>query len=152
MWYFVKDDQPFGPIETGALNKKFRDGSLGPNNLVWQPGMHDWAKASTVVELWSEPCAPPLIRGPEVAESVPHTNYAGILLGAGSFVCLILLLCSLYSFAGGYWGSIDLRHEVTTADVFLRQPEKLSERLATHVGVSSNPVQVRGSKALELPR
>jgi uncharacterized protein DUF4339 len=44
MWYFVKDGQPFGPVETEELNENFSRGSLRAIDLVWQPGMTTWHK------------------------------------------------------------------------------------------------------------
>jgi len=128
MWYFVKDGQPFGPVGTEALNESFSSGSLRPIDLVWQPGMDTWAQASTVVELWSKPCAPPLLPGPETDEPTSHSNYTSLLLKVCGSICMILLLYSL-TLAGRYLTKLDLSHELTRADVFLRHPEKLSQRL-----------------------
>jgi hypothetical protein len=129
MWYFVKDGQPFGPVETEALNESFSRGSLRPIDLVWQPGMATWAPASTVAELWSEPCAPPLLRGLETDELASHADYARVLLKVCGSICMIALVCSLYFLASRYWGEIDLSVQVKQADVFVRHPEKPMERL-----------------------
>ena len=129
MWYFVKDGQPLGPVKTEALNQSFSSGSLGPNDFVWQPGMDTWAQASTVVELWSKPCAPPLLPGPETDEPTSHSNYTSLLLKVCGSICMILLIYSLESSASRYLAKIDHYHEVTKADVFLRHPDKPSERL-----------------------
>ena len=129
MWYFVKDGQPFGPVETEALNEIFSRGSLRPIDLVWQPGMVTWAPASTVMELWSEPCAAPLLPGPETDEPTSHTDYARVLLKVCGSVCMILLFFSLYSLATRYLGEIDLSLQVKQADVSVRHPEKPKQRL-----------------------
>jgi hypothetical protein len=129
MWYFVKDGQAFGPVETEALNQSFSNGSLGPNDFVWQPGMVTWAQASTIRELWSEPCAPHLLRGPETDERSSHTGYSNLLPKVCGSVCVMLLLYSLHFLARRYLVEIDLGHQMKQADVFLRHPEKPSQRL-----------------------
>jgi len=129
MWYFVKDGQPFGPVGTEALNESFSSGSLRPIDLVWQPGMDTWAQASTVVELRSKPCAPPLLPGPETDEPTSHSNYTSLLLKVCGSVCMILLFCSLYFLASRYLGEIHLSLQVKQADVFVRHPEKPKQRL-----------------------
>jgi hypothetical protein len=87
MWYFVKDGQPFGPVGTEALNERFSSGALRPIDLVWQPGMDTWAQASTLAELWSERCAPPLLRGLETDELASHADYARVLLKVCGSIC-----------------------------------------------------------------
>jgi len=128
MWYFVKDGQRFGPVETGALNQRFSSGSLGPKDFVWQPGMVTWAQANTIPELWSEPCAPPLLREPEANESDSYPSYAGLLLKVCGSLCVILLLYSIHFLASRYFMEIDL-NQMKQADLFRHHPEKPSQRL-----------------------
>jgi GYF domain 2 len=47
-WSFVRDGQAVGPTDIETLNESFRVGSLGPTDLVWQPGMDGWVSATTV--------------------------------------------------------------------------------------------------------
>jgi len=129
MWYFAKDGEAFGPVETEALNQRFSSGALGPNDFVWQPGMATWVQASTINELWSEPCAPPLLREPEPNEPASHTSYAGIFLRVSGSVCVLLLLYSLHFLASRHLMEIDLSNQMKHADVFRHHPEKLSHRL-----------------------
>ena len=129
MWYFVKEGQPFGPVETEALNRSFSSGSLGPNDFVWQPGMVTWAQASTISELWSEPCAPHLLQEPEPNETDSHLSYAGLVLKVCGSLCVVLLLYSLHFLASRYFMEIDLSNQMKQADLFRHHPEKLSHRL-----------------------
>jgi GYF domain 2 len=129
MWYFAKDGEAFGPVETEALNQRFSSGALGPNDFVWQPGMVTWAQASTIDELWSEPCAPPLLRGPETDEPSSHSDYSSFLLKVCGSVCVLLLLYSVHFLASRYLLEIDVGHQMKQADVFRHHPEKLSHRL-----------------------
>ncbi len=48
MWHYVKNGQACGPIDTPALQALLQNGSLGPEALVWQPGMPDWVPARSL--------------------------------------------------------------------------------------------------------
>ena len=42
MWHYVQNGQACGPIDASALQALLQSSSLGPDTLVWQPGMPDW--------------------------------------------------------------------------------------------------------------
>ena len=48
MWHYVQNGLACGPIDTPALQALFQNGSLGPDALVWKPGLPDWVPARSV--------------------------------------------------------------------------------------------------------
>ncbi len=51
-WYYAKNNEQFGPILSAELRRLAETGQLGPEDLVWRPGMEDWAAASLVKGLF----------------------------------------------------------------------------------------------------
>jgi len=129
VWYFIKDSQPIGPVDIDALNESFRLGSLGPNAFVWHPGMEDWARASTVPAIWSEPTALPLLHSSDDDEPSSHPNYLGLVLRVCGSVFMVVLLYSLSNLANEYLSKTDLRPEGFQANVLTHHPERPSHRL-----------------------
>ena|SRR5271157_5610043 len=50
MWHYVQNGQACGPIDTPALQALLQNGSLGPEALVWKPGLPDWVPARSVAD------------------------------------------------------------------------------------------------------
>jgi membrane protease subunit (stomatin/prohibitin family) len=51
LFHIVVDGARQGPFDAAALVRQAAAGSLGPETLVWRPGMAAWAPASTVPEV-----------------------------------------------------------------------------------------------------
>ncbi len=61
-WYFARNGQQVGPVGTAELQRLAVMGELGPDDLVWRQGMHQWAPASTARGVFAAPrldVAPP---------------------------------------------------------------------------------------------
>jgi hypothetical protein len=54
-WYYYNRGRREGPIEDDAMRRMAARGALKPTDLVWRPGMKDWAYASTVPGLLQPP-------------------------------------------------------------------------------------------------
>jgi uncharacterized membrane protein len=83
-WSYNLNGQACGPADTTELQNLLRNGTLGPDALVWQQGMTDWVPARTVPELASAiPAAgttpPPLPGSAASAASAPPQ-----MLGSGA--------------------------------------------------------------------
>jgi hypothetical protein len=50
-WYVAIGQAQVGPLPLGEVKKKWEAGDVGPDSLVWRPGMNDWAPLTTVSEL-----------------------------------------------------------------------------------------------------
>jgi len=66
-WYYYRGDIRKGPIDDAAFRQMAAAGELEPTDLVWSPGMKEWAKAATVFGLLVPPPLPPQ-RPPTPAE------------------------------------------------------------------------------------
>ncbi|MGP8200454.1 MAG: GYF domain-containing protein [Limisphaerales bacterium] len=80
MWHYVQNGQACGPIDASALQALLQSSSLGPDTLVWQPGMPDWVAARSVAGF-----AASVPRGgtpPPVPLSVPPPAIPGASLNA----------------------------------------------------------------------
>ncbi|HET7826920.1 MAG TPA: zinc-ribbon domain-containing protein, partial [Anaeromyxobacter sp.] len=42
-WYVAIGQAQVGPLPLGEVKKKWEAGDIGPDSLVWRPGMADWA-------------------------------------------------------------------------------------------------------------
>lgn len=51
-WYFTRNDERQGPISSDRLKAMAREGWLRPEDLVWRPGMPNWAPAKKVQGLF----------------------------------------------------------------------------------------------------
>jgi uncharacterized membrane protein len=74
MWHYVQNGQDCGPIDTPALQALLQNGSLGPDALVWKPGMPDWVPARSVADLAASVppgSTPPPIPSPGPPPKVP---------------------------------------------------------------------------------
>jgi predicted Zn finger-like uncharacterized protein len=52
-WYVAINEVQVGPLPLSDVRRKWEVGDVGPDSLVWRPGMGDWAPLSSVAELAS---------------------------------------------------------------------------------------------------
>src|SRR5512138_2836843 len=52
-WYVAIGEAQVGPLPIADVKRKWEQGDVGPDSLVWRPGMGDWSPLSTVSELAS---------------------------------------------------------------------------------------------------
>jgi predicted Zn finger-like uncharacterized protein len=52
-WYVAIGEAQVGPLPIADVKRKWEQGDVGPDSLVWRPGMGDWSPLSTVAELAS---------------------------------------------------------------------------------------------------
>lgn len=50
-WYYMKNEQQYGPVSEPCLVELFRTRTLEPDAQVWTEGMEDWCPASSISEL-----------------------------------------------------------------------------------------------------
>jgi predicted Zn finger-like uncharacterized protein len=50
-WYVAIGQAQVGPLPLAEVKKKWEAGDVGPDSLVWRPGMGDWTPLTTVAEL-----------------------------------------------------------------------------------------------------
>jgi predicted Zn finger-like uncharacterized protein len=50
-WYVAIGEAQVGPLPIADVKRKWEQGDVGPDSLVWRPGMGDWSPLSTVAEL-----------------------------------------------------------------------------------------------------
>jgi uncharacterized membrane protein len=114
MWHYVQNGRACGPIDTPALQALLRNGSLGPESLVWQPGMPDWVPARSVADFAASgapgitpPPIPPLSLPPKVpaaatepdALDIEHNKVFAVLAYIGILFLVPLLAAPNSRFA-----------------------------------------------------
>jgi predicted Zn finger-like uncharacterized protein len=52
-WYVAIGQAQVGPLPLAEVKRKWEAGDVGPDSLVWRPGMADWQGLSSVAELAS---------------------------------------------------------------------------------------------------
>lgn len=50
-WYVAIGQAQVGPLPLAEVKRKWEAGDVGPDSLVWRPGMGDWAPLSTIQDL-----------------------------------------------------------------------------------------------------
>lgn len=50
-WYVAIGEAQVGPLPLAEVKRRWEGGDVGPDSLVWRPGMADWAALSTVGDL-----------------------------------------------------------------------------------------------------
>lgn len=111
-WFYAKDGQQIGPVDFSEIERLRAEGQLTDDTLVWQQGMANWVKLSTVSKEAAEkpvvevPGSPPLIptapQSVTTATTTPSPDYGdwlcwgiiGILLpcaGLAVYIALIVL-------------------------------------------------------------
>lgn len=75
-WYYARDGQQYGPINSAQLKQLAQSGGLVPDDLVFREGSKDWVAASTVQGLFPAP-APAPARGSAPAARPPASQDPG---------------------------------------------------------------------------
>uniref|UniRef100_UPI001F575A64 GYF domain-containing protein n=1 Tax=Anaeromyxobacter terrae TaxID=2925406 RepID=UPI001F575A64 len=70
-WYVAIGQAQVGPLPLAEVKRKWEGGDVGPDSLVWRPGMGDWQPLSTVAELASQLAPVPQARAARPAEAGP---------------------------------------------------------------------------------
>ncbi len=58
-YYVVKDGQRVGPLSDEEFQNRLLSGEVGPDTLIWQPGMADWKRYAEHVGLEAPPTPAP---------------------------------------------------------------------------------------------
>jgi predicted Zn finger-like uncharacterized protein len=66
-WYVAIGQAQVGPLPLVEVRRKWEGGDVGPDSLVWRPGMGDWAPLSSVSDLAAYLSPVPRARAPEPA-------------------------------------------------------------------------------------
>ena len=75
-WFYAKDSQQIGPVEFSEIERLRAEGQLADDTLVWQQGMANWVKLSSL----SKPAAEkPAIEKPIVEKPVIEVPATPIL-------------------------------------------------------------------------
>jgi hypothetical protein len=61
-WFYAKEGRQIGPMDFSEIERLHSEGQLTEDTLVWQQGMADWVKLSSVLRTQSE--VPPLTPTP----------------------------------------------------------------------------------------
>ncbi len=56
-WYWMKDGQKHGPVDTAHLRQLARAGQLQPTDIIWRDGLPNWVEASRAKGLFSQEVA-----------------------------------------------------------------------------------------------
>lgn len=67
-WHYLKRGEKHGPISEAEVAELIERGEIGPNDLVWHPGLSQWIKASDAVGLFVPPPLPAEKPEPRQAE------------------------------------------------------------------------------------
>ncbi len=76
-WYVAIRDAQVGPLSVPVVKQKWESGEIGPDTLVWRPGMADWGKLAGVSDLAqvlvpvARPSSAPKVERVRPAESKP---------------------------------------------------------------------------------
>lgn len=77
-WYYAVNGQQQGPVEQADLAALAREGKLKPEDLVWNTTMgNQWAKASTIPELFAGADSQPSGEPPSATEWSPEARFKG---------------------------------------------------------------------------
>jgi predicted Zn finger-like uncharacterized protein len=98
-WYVAIGQAQVGPLPLGEVRKKWEAGDVGPDSLVWRPGMGDWAPLTTVAELagflapvpraTARPAARPAVEAPQPEpQPAPAAEVAWKPAGASALAAL----------------------------------------------------------------
>jgi GYF domain 2 len=68
-WFYAKDGQQIGPVHFSEIERLHSEGQLTEDTLVWQQGMANWVKLSSVLKTQS---------GLSAAPSLPPAQGAGL--------------------------------------------------------------------------
>ncbi len=65
-WFYMRDDQKRGPVDTATLKQLGMSGELAPTDPIWREGLTQWVWASQAKGLFPEP-----VLAPEPSQCVP---------------------------------------------------------------------------------
>ena len=51
-WYYTRNKEPCGPVNSTQLKELAAQGELLPTDLVWKDGMSEWVSAATLKSLF----------------------------------------------------------------------------------------------------
>lgn len=89
-WYYAQNGTRQGPVDADTIKRLFESGEIKADDLVWDEGMPDWVKASTVLS-----AAPPPLGGAAPAPQLPPAQLASPLPDYGDFLCWGVILCGV---------------------------------------------------------
>lgn len=76
-WFYAKDGQQIGPVDFSEIERLHSEGQLAGDTLVWQQGMTNWVKLSSVLKepggLSAAPPLPPAAPPPGLDSQSPAT-------------------------------------------------------------------------------
>ena len=78
-WYYRRDNQRFGPVNTSELKRLAACGELLPTDVIWKGGLEAWVPASKAKGLFPVDTASTQIQPPQISQfdnsvSCPHCN------------------------------------------------------------------------------
>jgi predicted Zn finger-like uncharacterized protein len=79
-WYVAIGQAQVGPLPLADVKKKWEVGDVGPDSLVWRPGMGDWSPLSTVGDLSAY--LAPVKQAARAARADPRADAAGAAVRA----------------------------------------------------------------------
>lgn len=112
-WYYRVGGKQRGPVTESQLRSMAEDGSLRPEDHVWQEGMPDWVEASSLSWLFSDakPAGPPPFRSDDEEEEDyrprRRRRKKSDAWGAGEMT-LFIILTVFIPLVGIIVGAIDL--------------------------------------------
>jgi len=72
-WYYLEGGETRGPVAAAQLRRLFQAGQLGPDTLLWRPGMQDWQSARALQGTTPPRTSPSGVPGP-VADPAPSAS------------------------------------------------------------------------------
>ncbi len=103
-WYYMKNEQQYGPVSESSLVELFHDRTLGPETQVWTQGMEDWRQASSIDELaplissalQTTATAAPQSFVPQRPTSVTVFGILNIIFGSLGLICTPVGLVAIF--------------------------------------------------------
>lgn len=59
-WYYVLNDEEYGPVDFGQLQLLVATRTISPEDYVWTDVLPDWVPAGSLPDLYGPPTAPPV--------------------------------------------------------------------------------------------
>lgn len=88
-WYYNKDGNTVGPVDTDALRRLATTGGMGPNDQVWREGTENWVPAATVPGLGFPPT--PAVSGYQPGFGQVHSSVVSAPRTSGLAVASLVL-------------------------------------------------------------
>ncbi len=83
-WYYSNNGQQAGPVSQDQLAELYRNGTVKPNDLVWNETMTEWTPMGSVDAFAADAPAPPLAAAPAPTEAPPTLSAAPPLSAAAA--------------------------------------------------------------------